>query len=145
MNIESQLRLERDEEAVRAALEAAGGQLVRREEDPVGLYWAVIQPADGEAKPFIARIQWTIYPGRQPSVLFALEVGGSTSAPAGWPAANGYRVGVDICKPFTAESLTVHPEWSTGPYAWRAEGNPFLYVVETIQSDIDRVHGAHAA
>lgn len=145
MDFESQLRLERDAEDVQSALEAAGGRLIRRDDDPVGLYWAEIKPSAPDTKAFIARIQWTIYPGRQPSVLFTPEAGGKTTSPGGWPAAPGYRVGLDICKPFTAEGLTVHPEWSNGPYAWRSEGNPFLYIIEIVQGDIDRVAGARSA
>src|SRR5207237_1234795 len=109
------------------------------------LYWAVIQPADRTRPPFTARLAWTVYPGRPPSLLFAAAVGGATGAAAGWPAAPGYRAPGDVCKPFTAEGQNLHPEWAAGPHAWRAVGNPFLHVVETVQDDIDRVAGGRAA
>ena len=154
MDHESRLRLERDAMAVRASLEASGGELVHRSSDPQepdaptdppGLYWAVIRPTGVDTLPFTARILWTVYPDSPPSLLFVAEVGGPSSRSAAWPAAPGYRAPVDVCKPFTAEGQQLHPEWAAGPQAWRSEGNPFLYVVETLQSDIDRVRGARAA
>lgn len=152
MDYESQLRLESDAAAVRVALEAAGGQLVRRDRDagdaepadPPGLYWAVIQPAAPATDVFVARLLWTVYPDRPPSLLFATEVGGLTNIPSAWPAAQGYRAPGDVCKPFTAEGQALHSEWGSGPHAWRSEGNPFLYVVETVQTDIDRAKGGRA-
>lgn len=145
MDYESQLRLERDAVAVRVALEAAGGQLIHRDDEPTGLYWALIQPSTADNAPFIARILWSVYPDRPPSLLFANEVGGATEIMSAWPAAPGYRAPADVCKPFTAEGLALHIEWGNGPNVWRSEGNPFLYVVETVQGDIDRVSGARAA
>lgn len=150
MDYESLLRLESDAVAVRVALEAAGGQLVRRDgntadsTDPPGLYWAMIQPAAPNTKVFVARLLWTVYPDRPPSLLFASELGGPTNVSSAWPAAQGYRAPADVCKPFTAEGQALHSEWGNGPHAWRSEGNPFLYVVETVQTDIDRVEGARA-
>jgi hypothetical protein len=166
VDYESQLRLERDAAVVRAALEAAGGHLVHRVADsdnaanhdadcgddpdapvdPPGLYWAVIQPTDPDsAALFVARIHWTVYPDRAPSVLFATEVDGPTTELRAWPAATGYRPPNDICKPFTAEGQALHPEWATGAQAWPTDGNPFLFVVENLHDDINRVRGARAA
>ncbi len=151
MDFESRLRLEADAAAVGAALEANGGQLVHRrgdgeppEVDPPGLYWAFIQPQNQDAARFLARLQWTVYPDRPPSLLFATDVAGPTDVPSAWPAAAGYRAPTDVCKPFTAEGQALHTEWSNGPHAWRSTGNPFLYVIETVQSDIDRARGARA-
>lgn len=145
MDYESQLRLRRDERVVRAALEAAGGELIRREDDPDGLYWARIQPSGTGGESFIARIQWSVYPDKPPSLLFAPAVGGLTGVASAWPAASGYRAPIDVCKPFTAEGQALHVDWGSGPNAWRAEGNPFLYVLETVQADIDRAKGVRAA
>jgi hypothetical protein len=154
VDYESQLRLERDASVVRAMLEAAGGLLIHRPVDPEdpdapidppGLYWAVIQPSDPGTTPFIARVLWTVYPDQPPSLLFATEIGGPTAVNSAWPAATGYRAPVDICKPFTAEGRGLHAEWATGAHAWSSEGNPFRYVIENVQSDIDRVRGARAA
>lgn len=154
MDYESQLRLERDAAVVRETLGAAAGQLVHRTADPdnpdpavdpPGLYWAVIAPVEPGTSPLVARIQWTVYPDRPPSVLFATEVGGPTDVMSAWPAATGYRAPADICKPFTAEGQGLHAEWATGPHAWSTRGNPFLYVIENLQDDINRVRGARAA
>lgn len=154
MDYESQLRLENDAVAVRAALEASGGRLIHRAghpespdapQDPPELYWAMVQPPAPDTPPFVARLIWSVYPDRPPSLRFASEVGGPTTAPSAWPAAPGYRAPVDVCKPFTAEGQALHPEWASGEHAWPSEGNPFLYVIENVQSDIDRVDGARAA
>jgi hypothetical protein len=140
---ESRLRLQTDEPSVRAFLSETGGDILHRDEDPEGFYWVTLQPR-AEVDPFIARMQWFIYPDRTPSVTFATTIGGGLD-PAGWPAAPGYRQGTDICKPFTAEGQAVHPEWRTGIHAWPGTGNMFLYVVEILQGDIDRVDGRRAA
>lgn len=145
MDIESTITLERDVPPVEEFLSSTGGRLVHREEDPVGLYWAVIQPSAAPSAPFIARISWVVYPHRPPSLLFVPDVGQATNDPRGWPAASGYRAPNDICKPFTAEGQALHPEWATGPHSWRNTGNPFLFVVENLVEDINRVRGARAA
>lgn len=145
MDLESRLRLERDVPAVEAFLASTAGELVHRDEDPDGCYWVTIQPAAPDTAPFLARVVWTVYPGRPPSLLFANEVGGSTTLPAAWPAAPGYRAPNDVCKPFTAEGRALHADWDHGPHAWRTTGNPFLYVVENLQDDIDRAAGRRAA
>lgn len=145
VDLESQIRLDRDSVAVHEFLAAGGGMLIRRAQDPPGLCWALVQPADRSRRPLVARLVWTVYPDRPPSLLFATEVGGPTSDPSGWPAAPGYRAPVDVCKPFTAEGRALHADWASGVHAWRSEGNPFLYVIETVQADIDRASGARAA
>jgi hypothetical protein len=145
VDTESQLRLDRDSAAVRAFLESEGGALIRRSADPAGLYWAQIQPPDSSLNAFVARLVWSVYPDRAPSLLFARQVGGPTDDARAWPAAAGYRAPNDVCKPFTAEGQALHPDWATGIHAWRGDGNPFLYVVETVQADIDRAAGARAA
>ncbi|HCT80363.1 MAG TPA: hypothetical protein DGG94_01025 [Micromonosporaceae bacterium] len=145
MDIESTIALARDVPAVEEFLSSTGGRLVHMDDDEAGLYWAVIQPTAPTHAQFTARIGWTVYPQRPPSVLFAPAVGQPTSDSKGWPAANGYRAPNDICKPFTAEGQALHAEWAIGPHAWRNTGNPFLYVVENLVEDINRVGGARAA
>jgi hypothetical protein len=105
-----------------------------------------VQPNNDERAAFIARIEWTVYPDRPPSLVFVESIGASgVGAPSAWPEANGYRYGPnDVCKPFTAEGQRLHPEWSSGPHAWRNTGNPCLYVMENVQDDIDRVDGRRA-
>ncbi|MFG1955579.1 hypothetical protein [Micromonospora sp. NPDC048830] len=145
LDIESTITLARDVPPVEELLHSNGGRLVHRAEDPAGLYWAVIQPTAPGSTQFVARIFWTVYPHRPPSLLFAPAIGQPTSDARGWPAASGYRAPNDICKPFTAEGQALHVEWATGPHAWRNTGNPFLFVVENLVEDINRVGGARAA
>ena len=145
MDIESTITLARDVPPVAEFLSSAGGRLVRQQGEPAGLYWAVVQPAISGSPQFVARISWTVYPHRPPSLLFAPAIGMPTSDPQGWPAASGYRAPNDICKPFTAEGHALHAEWATGPHAWRNTGNPFLFVIENVVEDINRVGGARAA
>lgn len=143
MDIESSLRMERDLPAVETFLAAGGGALICRPEDPSGLFWVDLRV--GDEIPFTVRIEWATYPSRPPSVLFAEGVGGATTVASAWPRSNGYRAPNDICKPFTAEGHRLHPEWSRGAHAWRDTGNPFLFVVETIDADLHRARGARAA
>ncbi|MBV8861857.1 MAG: hypothetical protein JO082_14360 [Mycobacterium sp.] len=145
MDLESTIRLDEDHSAVKLLLAHEGGRLVKRGTDPTGLYWALLQPSTPASAPFIARINWTVYPDRPPSILFADQIGGQTGVVSAWPAAAGYRAPNDICKPFTAEGHAVHPEWKTGHHRWRNEGNPFLFVVETLLDDINRVDGRRVA
>jgi hypothetical protein len=145
VDLESRLRLERDVPAVRAFLEPLRGNVLHREHDDDGLYWISFQPREPTAQAFIARVAWTSYPDHPPSLRFASEVGGPTNQPAAWPAAQGYRAPQDVCKPFTAEGQALHADWAHGPNRWRTEGNPFLYLVETVQADIDRACGGRAA
>jgi hypothetical protein len=143
VDLESRLRLEQDTPAVEEFLAETGGGL--HHPDPgTGLYWAVIQPRSPDADPFVARLEWSVYPSRPPSLTFAHAVGAENGGRAAWPAASGYRAPNDVCKPFTAEGQTLHAEWTTGVHAWSDTGNPFLHVVQTIQGDIDRVNGKRA-
>ncbi len=105
-----------------------------------------MQPNNGDRAVFIARVEWTVYPDRPPSLVFVDSIGASgVGAASAWPGAPGYRCPPgDVCKPFTAEGHQLHPEWSTGPHAWRSTGNPFLFVVENVQDDIDRADGRRA-
>ncbi|BBC30571.1 MULTISPECIES: hypothetical protein [Streptomyces] len=146
MDLESRLRLAGDVPAVEEFLSSTAGRLHHRDQDPDGLYWAEVQPNNGERAAFIARIEWTVYPDRPPSLVFVESIGVSgVGAPSAWPGADGYRYGSnDVCKPFTAEGQRLHAEWSSGPHSWRSTGNPFLYVVENVQDDIDRVDGRRA-
>jgi hypothetical protein len=145
VDLESQLRIEHDQAAAESLLAERRGYLVRREGDSAGLYWAALQPDPAGTTPFVARIQWFVYPDQPPSVLFADAVGGKTSTVSAWPAANGYRAPNDICKPFTAEGHALHADWAAGHHRWRTEGNPFLFIIETMLDDINRNAGRRAS
>lgn len=135
---ETLLNLEEDEAAVREFLAAHDGRLVRDEGDP-SVYWADLRPRSAPTERYYARLAWASYPHQPPSVTFADAIGGATGVAPAWPQIPGYRPPVDICKPFTAEGFALHPEWKTGPSNWPTDGNPFLWVAETVQYDLD--HG----
>jgi len=131
------LTLEADEEAVVLLLEEHDGQL-RHEDETPEVYWLTMHPADQPEESFYVRVAWTAYPDQPPSVRFAECIGGHIHVNRAWPNIPGYRLGsFDICKPFTAEGYAAHPEWVNGPERWTSSGNPFLFVVETLQNDLD--------
>lgn len=137
IDAESRINLNDDEAAVRALLEEHGGRLDRDQGDP-GTYWLTLVPRSEPLERYVVRVVWTSYPHEPPSVRFATEIGGSLSTTSAWPTIPGYRPGsFDICKPFTAEGYNLHPDWRSGPEAWRTSGNPFLHVATTLQYDLD--------
>jgi hypothetical protein len=44
-----------------------------------------------------------------------------------------------------ASPPTINPAVATGPTAWPTTGNPFLWVVETLQEDLDTGYVGRAA
>lgn len=135
------LTLDADEEAVVALLDDCGGLLLREEDDP-SVFWLQMRPASALQETFYVRLGWTQYPDAPPSVRFHASIGGRFDLRSSWPIIPGYRIDAwDICKPFTAEGYRVHSEWTQGPHAWNSSGNPFLFVVETLQSDLDHRYG----
>jgi hypothetical protein len=146
MDDESRLNLEDDHVAVEEFLAEFDGKLLQRPEDAAtGVYWVTLHPRSTPTETYIARIAWTRYPDAAPSVKFADSIGGSLSIIKAWPQCAGYRPGnYDICKPFTAEGFAVHPEWRTGPHAWQAAGNPFLFVASQLQDDLNHRYQGRA-
>jgi hypothetical protein len=144
VSVETQLSLEADEEAVVAALGEFGGRLVR-DETTAGLYWLILHPSSAPDETFYVRLAWGSYPGAAPSVRFSNGIGGSWDVARAWPIIPGYRAGpagpFDICQSFTAEGFALHPDWQTGPTAWRSTGNPFLWVVNRLQFDLNNRYG----
>jgi hypothetical protein len=142
---ESRLNLEEDEAAVRAFLEDHGGCL-DRDPDESGTYWLTLKPRSGPGEVYVARVAWMTYPHEPPSVRFASGVRGSLTSTSAWPTIPGYRpASFDICKPFTAEGFNLHPDWRSGPEAWKTTGNPFLYVATVLQYDLDHNHTGRSA
>jgi hypothetical protein len=144
-SVETQLMLKADERDVVEFVDEHGGLLLR-EVDAPATYWLVLHPVRARTETFYVRLGWTSYRGAPPSVRFHDGIGGSFASPQAWPTIAGYRVGSwDICKPFTAEGYAVHPEWVGGPQGWRSTGNPFLYVVQTLQFDLNNGYQERAA
>jgi hypothetical protein len=142
---ESALNLEQDAPAVASFLEENEGALTKDDADD-GVYWAAMRPRSTPAERYFARIGWAVYPHGPPSIKFADRVGGSLTAVSAWPVITGYRASAfDICRPISAEGYAVHPEWGQGSTAWVADGNPFLWVVQTMQFHLDNEYQGRAA
>ncbi len=133
---ETLLNLTADEAAVVEFLAEHDGRLHVDGEDP-STYWLDLSPRTDHQERYYARIAWRSYPHAAASVLFADAIEGGLGISRAWPQIPGYRAPNDICKPFTAEGYAIHSEWATGPDAWPVDGNPFLWVVETIQYGLD--------
>ncbi|HEV7679300.1 MAG TPA: hypothetical protein VGQ42_12090 [Candidatus Dormibacteraeota bacterium] len=145
MDIETQTALEEDEPAVAAFLKDHQGLLQRDEQDKLR-YWLTMTPRSAPTEEYYVCVTWTKYPHAAPSVKFADSTGGSLTVTTAWPLIPGYRPSsFDICKPFTAEGYGIHPDWVTGPEAWPVTGNPFVWVVETLQGDLDYHYSGRSA
>ncbi|MFI5289564.1 MAG: hypothetical protein ACHQ17_07935 [Polyangia bacterium] len=135
---ESELSLAADAPAAAEFLTGRGGTLHDTTAQESGTWWAELHPASQPQETFCARIAWSVYPGAAPSVKFSTEIGGGLADPVAWPVIPGYRPGsLDICKPFTAEGFTLHPDWAASSQAWVPDGNPFLAVVRELQRDLN--------
>ena len=142
-DVETLINLAEHEGAVAEFLAENGGRLVRDEDDP-SVYWLDMRPRSAPAERYYPRIAWHAYPHAPPSVLFAEGIGGNLGVARSWPRIAGYRAPNDICKPFTVEGFALHPEWKTGPDAWPTDGNPFQWVVQTLQYDLDNSYSGRA-
>lgn len=142
---ESRLNLVEDEAAVHAFVAEHCGCLDRDPQES-GTYWLTLRPRTEPNERYVVRVAWTTYPHEPPTVRFAPVIGGSLTSTAAWPTIPGYRpASFDICKPFTAEGFNLHPDWRSGPEAWRTTGNPFLHVATVIQYDLDNNYTGRSA
>lgn len=142
---ESLLNLAADEVAVVAFLTDNGGRLTRDGGDAAA-YWLRMRPVRAPTEIYYVRVAWSAYPHAAPSVKFADSVGGLLTVTSAWPVIPGYRpASFDICKPMTAEGYALHAEWRTGPDAWPTSGNPFLWVAEIVQYDLDNHYGGRSS
>jgi hypothetical protein len=134
--LESKLALEADLPAVVEAAVEAGASIEKDANEDL-VYWLTMSPSAAPEETFNARIGWTAYPQRPPSVKFAERIAGPLDVVSAWPVIPGYRPeALDICQPFTAEGFGVHPEWESAAEAWQESGNPFLAVVTRLLHDI---------
>jgi len=142
---ESLLNLAADEVAVAAFLAGNGGHLTRDGKD-AAVYWPRMRPVGAPLEIYYVRVAWSAYPHQAPSVKFADSIGGSLAVTSAWPVIPAYRpASFDICKPMTAEGYALHAEWRTGPDAWPTTGNPFLWVAEMLQYDLDNHYGGRSS
>ncbi len=141
---ETLLNLADDEAAVAGFLADRGGCLVRDQADSA-TYWLAARPASAPQETYYARVTWAAYPHQPPSIKFADAIGGSVTVTRAWPVIPGYRsASQDICKPMSAEGYALHPEWRSGPDAWPTTGNPFLWLAQTLQHDLDNDYTGRA-
>jgi len=151
LDLESRLNLEHDEQPVAAFLAENGGGLDR--DDTLGgeggdpaVYWLTMRPASHPAERYFARVGWEAYPYNHPSIKFATGVRGALNVTSAWPVMTGYRpTSFDICRPISKEGFAIHPEWAEGSTAWPTEGNPFLWVAQTIQFHLDNDYQGRAS
>jgi hypothetical protein len=137
MDLESRLNLQADATAVAKLLDQHRGRLVA-DDAHAGVHWLEMHPRSAMSEIYVARVMWARYPDAPPSVKFATEVGGRIDGLTAWPVIPGYRpTAFDICMPFTAEGFAVHPDWAQTKEAWTGTGNPFLWVAETLQRDLN--------
>lgn len=143
LDLTSHLMLEQDEPEVERFLNGHGGAVVR--DDRVGqsdgdpsIYWLTMRPKSAPDETYFARLVWDNYPGAPPSIKFADRIRGSLAVTRAWPLISGYRPSsFDICRPMCKEGYGLHVEWRQGSTAWVSDGNPFLWVVTTMQFHLD--------
>jgi len=144
LDVESRLALDEDEAAVVDFLARHGGAVTTDTADRA-IRWLSLHPRSAPTETYFVRLRWTSYPHAAPSVTFATAVDGQIGIGSAWPQIPGYRAPSDICMPFTAEGLALHPEWGSGPDAWTPSPNPYLRVVAQLQDDLDNRYAGRAA
>lgn len=101
--------------------------------------WVTLSPAGASGEQFQARLLWSAYPDRAPSLKFRDPATGRLDLTSAWPQATGLRPGsLDACVNWTAEGLALHPEWQGDlRYRWDSRGNVLLKVLRLLQETLD--------
>lgn len=142
---ETLLNLEQDRVAVAEFLAENGGHLEQDSKDG-SVYWLTLRPRSAPDERYFVRVGWDAYPHSPPSIKFADRVGGSLTVKTAWPMITGYRPdSFDICRPLCREGYELHAEWKEGTTAWVTDGNPFLWVAQTMQFHMDNEYQGRAA
>lgn len=108
--------------------------------------WCAMNPSNASGEVFHARLLWTEYPGRPPSLKFRDPTTGRLDNPSAWPKVPGFRPqNLDACVNWTTEGFSLHPEWTNDPrFRWDSRGNRLLFVLRTLQDELDdRFEGRH--
>lgn len=142
VDAESALNLDADEAVVAEFLSENEGDLSRDDRleggGDLSVYWLTLRPRSVPTERYFARVEWISYPYEAPSIKFADAIRGSITNTKAWPMMTGYRPGsFDICRPMCREGYAVHLEWKQGSTAWPTDGNPFLWLVQTMQFHFD--------
>ena len=109
-------------------------------QQPTGLeLWVTVHPRSNPAENFQARLLWTEYPGRPPSLKFRDPVSGRLDLVHAWPVVPGFRpTSFDACVNWVEEGFIAHPEWRNCPRnRWNGTGNALLRVVSQVQELLD--------
>lgn len=132
----SALNLKDDYEEALTAPDASRWQLEMPAQDEV---LAVMSPAGAPAEKFQARLLWSKYPDKRPSLKFRDPATGRLDLPQAWPVVRGFRpTSLDACVTWSAEGVALHPEWETDPvYRWNPNGNRLLWVLRRLQEELD--------
>jgi hypothetical protein len=136
----SELNLREDFERVLTLPEASRWKL----EMPAPLeVWATMYSAGAPDDLFQARLLWTIYPDRAPSLKFRDPATGRLDQPSAWPVLPGFRPSsLDACVNWCIEGLALHPEWASDVrYRWDSRGNVLLKVLRILQGELDEHFG----
>jgi hypothetical protein len=101
--------------------------------------WCVMAPKDSPDERFQARLVWREYSGHPPSLKFRDPASGRLDLPSAWPKVRGFRPeSLDACVSWTVEGMNLHPEWRTDQrYRWDPRGNRLLFVLRTLQDELD--------
>ena len=96
-------------------------------------------PANAPDQLFDLRLVWDIYPDNPPSLKFRDRETGRLDNPHAWPQLPGYRpTSLDACVNYCREGFVTHPEWVNDPnLRWKPEGNVLLFVLRTVQAELD--------
>ncbi len=132
----SKLNLDEDFKKALAVPEAKRWKLERS--GPLEVWVTMCTVRVGKEK-FQARLFWTEYPGQPPSLKFRDPATGRLDLPEAWPKVRGFRPpSLDACVSWTLEGFNLHPEWRSDPrYRWDPRGNRLLFVIRTLQSELD--------
>ena len=103
---------------------------------------AMMTPASASNGKFQARLLWTEYPDKPPSLKFRDPETGRLDLPQAWPAARGFRPqSFDACVNWCAEGFKLHPEWTNDArLKWNPNGNPLLWVLRQLQEELDEYY-----
>jgi hypothetical protein len=132
----SELNLQEDFEKVLSCEDAARWKL----EKPGSLeVYAAMSSVHYPEELFQARLLWTDYPGRPPSLKFRDPATGQLDLPRAWPVVRGFRPqNLDACVSWCQEGFAFHPEWEKDPqYRWDSKGNVLLKVLRILQDELD--------
>lgn len=101
--------------------------------------WGAMSSLRVPEEQFQARLLWAEYPGQPPSLKFRDPATGRLDLPGAWPRVRGFRpTSLDACVNWTLEGFNLHPEWRNDPrYRWDSRGNRLLWVLQTLQSELD--------